>query len=63
MNEPRIRIVDDGDEAVVVHVDGEALIHVNHDEHGWDGMLAVLAAVKDLANKLGITVADEQDVV
>lgn len=63
MNEPRIRIHDDGHEVVWIDFDGKQIIEVNHDEHGWDGMLAVIDAVKKVAAELGLKVADEQDVV
>jgi hypothetical protein len=59
----RIRIHDDGDEVVWIDVDGEQLIEVNHDEHGWDGMTAVIKAVEAIADKLGIRVDNQQDIV
>ena len=32
---------------------------VNHDEHGWDGMTAVVDAVKTLARDLGVKIVEE----
>ena len=58
----RVRFHDDGDEVVWIDVDGEQVFEVNHDEHGWDGMTAVLDAVNRVCTKLGIKVDDEQSV-
>lgn len=60
---PLIDITDDGDERVFIHLDGELLIEVNHDEHGWDGMLAVINAVKKIALAADIDFNDVQDIV
>jgi RNA polymerase subunit RPABC4/transcription elongation factor Spt4 len=58
-----IRIHDDGDEVVWIDVNGEQVVEVSHDEHGWDGMIAVVDAVNAVAKAVGIRVENEQDLV
>ena len=56
MSEPRLRIEFDGDEAYEITYDEKPVANVNHDEHGWAGMEAVLEAVTRLAKYADIEV-------
>lgn len=47
------------DEIVMISVDDNPLIEVNHDEHGWSGMSAVIELTRALATALGARVADK----
>ena len=49
------------DEAVDILLDGDELISVNHDEHGWDGMQVALDLSRTFARKLGADVRVEGD--
>ncbi len=52
-----IRYVDD--EHVEILVNGDVVASANHDEHGWSGMDAVVAAALAVAKALGGKVAGE----
>ena len=58
-----IKIHDDGDEVVWIDLNGEQIWELNHDEDGWAGMERGIKLVTLLAEKLGVTVENEQDVV
>lgn len=59
----RLTITDDGDEQVFIHLDGELLFILNHEDDGWDGMNRLLSLTVALAQKLGVEVDDRQDIV
>lgn len=37
------------DEVCRISLDGQPIIEANHDDHGWDGMRAVISAMKSVA--------------
>jgi hypothetical protein len=47
------------DETVEVDVNGVEVASVNHDEHGWAGMGAVLDTARKMAKALGVEVREE----
>lgn len=62
-SERPIKVERPDDETQYIYIsmgrDGWRLISAtDHDEHGWDGMAASLAAVQLLAEELGMTVID-----
>jgi len=58
-----LHITDDGDEVVNFVVNDEIVASVNHDEHGWDGMLGAVETVKNVVKALGHDVEDFQKIV
>jgi hypothetical protein len=59
----RIIITDDQHEEIYIHLDGQLVYTANHDEHGWDGMTAVIELVEKIAAALGLRVENTQDIV
>lgn len=51
------------DESFSVWLDGQYVISVNHDEHGWDGMIGVRAALENVAKIRGWTVVEDGEVI
>ena len=59
----RIQITDDQHEEIYIHLDGKLVCTASHDEHGWDGMTAVIDLVTKLAEGFGARVENTQDFV
>lgn len=59
----RIQITDDQHEEIYIHLDGKLVYTANHDEHGWDGMTAVIDLITKLADGFGVRVQNDQDIV
>ena len=47
------------DEACEIKYDGYDIVTITHDEHGWDGMVAVIVALSTLAKRLGVEIKVE----
>lgn len=59
MSKRRLVFNYDDDESFSVWLDGQFVINVNHDEHGWDGMICVKTALENVAKIRGWTEVEQ----
>jgi hypothetical protein len=54
-----LKIVDISDEHKDIYLDGDLIMSMTHDAHGWDGMDAIETVAREIASRCGARIVEE----